>query len=76
METSYSKVFSESPIIINRVRSLLEEQNIPSFVKDQIESGRLAGFGVSFNTVDLYVNKSDYKKATRIVQDFTKEMSS
>lgn len=76
METSYVKVFSESPIFINRVRTLLEEQNIPSFVKNQIESARLAGFGVLTNTVDLYIYKSDLKKATHIVQDFIKDISS
>ncbi len=76
MDTSYVKIFSESPIIINRLRSLLDQQHINSLVKNQIESARLAGFGILNDTIDLYIHKSDLQKAMRIVQDFSKEMSS
>ena len=76
MDTSYVKIFSESPIIINRLRSLLDQQHINSLVKNQIESARLAGFGILNDTIDLYIRKSDLQKAMRIVQDFSKEMSS
>ena len=76
METSYVKIFSESPIIINRLRFLLDEQHIGSFVKNQIESARLAGFGILNDTIDLYIHKTDLQKAMLIVQNYTKEMSS
>ena len=76
MDTSYVKIFSKSPIIINRLRSLLDQQHINSLVKNQIESARLAGFGILNDTIDLYIRKSDLQKAMRIVQDFSKEMSS
>jgi len=76
METSYIKIFSESPIIINRLRSLLDEQHISSLVKNQIESARLAGFGILNDAIDLYIHKTDLQKAMSIVQDFKNEMSS
>ncbi len=75
METSYYKLFSESPIIVNRLRSLLEEEGIDSLVKNQIESARLAGFGVSTQTIDLYIHKADIKKASLILNDFKNEMT-
>tara|TARA_R110001632_G_scaffold6324_1_gene25681 strand:+ start:20383 stop:20613 length:231 start_codon:yes stop_codon:yes gene_type:complete len=76
METTHIKIFSETPIIINRLRSLLEEQNIGSLVKNQFESGRLAGFGAPMNAVDLFILNSDLEKASIIVNDFKKEISS
>jgi hypothetical protein len=76
METTHIKIFSETPIIINRLRSLLEEQNIRSLVKNQFESGRLAGFGAPMNAVDLFILNSDLEKASIIVDDFKKEISS
>ncbi|MEN8857322.1 MAG: DUF2007 domain-containing protein [Flavobacteriaceae bacterium] len=76
METTHIKIFSETPIIINRLRSLLEEQNIGSLVKNQFESGRLAGFGAPMNAVDLFILNSDLEKASIIVDDFKKEISS
>jgi len=76
METTHIKIFSETPIFINRLRSLLEEQNIGSLVKNQFESGRLAGFGAPMNAVDLFILNSDLEKASIIVDDFKKEISS
>jgi len=76
METTHIKIFSETPIIINRLRSLLEEQNIGSLVKNQFESGRLAGFGAPMNAVDLFILNSDLEKASIILYDFKKEISS
>ena len=76
MTTAHIKIFSETPIIINRLRSLLEEQNIGSLVKNQFESGRLAGFGAPMNAVDLFILNSDLEKASIIVDDFKKEISS
>jgi len=76
METTHVKIFSETPIIINRLRSLLEEQGIGSLVKNQFESGRLAGFGAPMNAVDLFILNSDLEKASIIVDDFKKEISS
>jgi hypothetical protein len=36
METTHIKIFSETPIIINRLQALLEEVHIGSFVKNNI----------------------------------------
>mgnify|MGYP006081164805 FL=1 len=76
MKATHIKLFSESPIIVNRVRSLLQEQGIGSLVKNQIESARLAGFGVSLDTVDLFILSSDLEKANKVLITFKKDINS
>ena len=64
------KILTDSSIVINRIVQLLEEQGIPSIVKDQAESARLAGYGTFLNDAELYVKKSDFKRAEEIIQSF------
>lgn len=61
------KIHTGTSITINRIANLLEEENIPSIIKNNNESGRLAGFGTSFNDVELYVLNTDVDRATRIL---------
>lgn len=64
------KVLTNSAIVINRIVQLLDENNIHALTKDNVESGRLAGFGTSYFDVELYVYKSDLEKTQIIIQDF------
>lgn len=66
----YVKILTDSSIIINRISQLLDEEKIPSMVKDNVISARLAGFGTSSNDVELYVYKSDIDKAETIIKSF------
>ena len=45
-------------------------------IKDNVESARLAGFGISSNEVALFVHSSDYERATKVIEEFKKEGSS
>jgi len=67
------RILTNSSITINRIASILEENNIPSLIKDNTESARLAGFGTSQNNVDLFVNKPDFEKANKIIEEFMKD---
>ncbi|MFT6998464.1 MAG: putative nucleotidyltransferase [Cryomorphaceae bacterium] len=67
------KVLTNSSIVINRIVQLLEENNIQSLVKDNVESSKLAGFGTSYFDVDLYVYKSDVEKAQEIIKGALEE---
>lgn len=69
----YIKILTDSSIVINRVVQLLNEEKIPSIVKDNVESGRLAGFGTSSNDVELFVHKSDVNRAEMIIKPFMEE---
>ncbi|MCL6218381.1 putative signal transducing protein [Zunongwangia pacifica] len=65
----YTKILTSTSIIINRIASLLTEKNISIRVRDNVESGRLAGFGVPQNDVELFVLKSEYQKAQEVIAD-------
>ncbi|WKN46272.1 putative signal transducing protein [Tunicatimonas pelagia] len=67
------KMLIGSSIVINRAASLLDENNIPTLIKDNVESARLAGFGTLQNEVELYIYKSDLKRAQLIIEEFRKD---
>ncbi len=64
------KIQTGDSILINRIASLLEENNITSLTRDNAESARLAGYGAPQNSVELYVNKEDEERALEILGDF------
>lgn len=67
------KILTGSSITINRIAFLLDQKNIPTLIKDNVESARLAGFGTAQNDVDLYVYESDFENAREIIEEFNKE---
>ena len=76
MKTQYLKIYTSSLIIINSIRNLLEENNISSLVKNHPESARLAGFGSSMDSVELYILTKDLEKSQPILNAFKKEINS
>ena len=69
------KIFTSSSIIINRIASILNQNNIQTLIKDNVESARLAGFGISSNDVELYIDNSDVESAQKIINEFKRENS-
>jgi len=69
----YTRILTDSSIIISRINYLLQENNIDSKIKDNVESARLAGFGTPNNNVELYVWSDDYEKAKTLIDNFLKE---
>lgn len=67
-------VFTGSTILTNRLAFLLDENEIPSLIKDQKESGRLAGFGATGNSSELFIYTTDFEKAKNIIEKFKKEI--
>ncbi|RKF04532.1 putative signal transducing protein [Tenacibaculum lutimaris] len=68
------KVFSGSQIFANRLSQLLDEIEVPYLIKDNKESGRLAGFGTLGNSVDVFIYESDLEKAQNTIDDFKQEI--
>jgi hypothetical protein len=62
------RILTDSAILINRIAQILNENKITSLVKDDVESARLAGFGIPLNEVQLYVYESDEDEANRIIK--------
>ncbi len=66
------KIFTGSLIVTNRIASLLDENKISTRIQNNMDSGRLAGFGTLENDIDLYVQNSDFESAQKILMEFNK----
>lgn len=71
----HTKVFTGNSITTNRLAFLLDEKGIATLVKDNQESGRLAGFGTTGSLVELFIYEADLEKATSVIEKFKKEIS-
>ncbi|ARV06427.1 hypothetical protein BTO04_06810 [Polaribacter sp. SA4-10] len=76
MIDNYTKVFTETTIIVKRLHSLLNEAGVSSRLSDRVESARLGGFGVPPNSVELFVLNNDIEKAQPIIDSFKEEINS
>ncbi len=76
-DTNYNKVFSGNFIVVQMIKDRLESSGISPIIKDESESGRLAGFGASIQGFqELYVSNEELSKATAIVDAVNEEISS
>jgi hypothetical protein len=76
MKDLYTKVFTESTILVNRLHSLLTEAGVSARLSDKVESARLGGFGIPLNSVELFVLNSHLQKAQPIINSFKEEINS
>jgi hypothetical protein len=75
MIDNYTKVFTETTILVKRLHSLLNEAGVSSRLSDRVESARLGGFGVPPNSVELLVLNDDLEKAKPIIESFKREIN-
>jgi hypothetical protein len=72
--SNYIHVFSGNFIEVQRIFKALEAVNICAVIKDESESGRLAGFGSSIQGLqEIHVHKDELNKATPIIKNLTSE---
>ncbi|WP_250432598.1 putative signal transducing protein [Hanstruepera flava] len=75
MDSEYKKVFTGSFIVAQLIVDKLKAVDITAIVKDETESGRLAGFGSSVpGYQDVYVHQDELENAMPIVNDVTSEL--
>ena len=75
MESHYIKIFTGSFIIVQRITGKLKEIGISPVIKDETESGRLAGFGPPIpGQQEMFVHEDELDKATSIVQSALADM--
>ncbi len=75
METLYTKIYTGNFILIQLMVSRLDDIGISTIVKDESESGRLAGFGASIQGhQELYVHNDELEKAVPVVESVRTEM--
>jgi len=71
----YIKIFSGNFIVAQLVVDRLNGIGISAIVKDESESGRLAGFASSIpGFQELYVSKDEVEYAVPIVEEVTAEL--
>ncbi len=74
-DTNYTKIFSGNFIVVQMLKDRLESAGISPIIKDESESGRLAGFGASIQGFqELYVSKEEQTKANAILKDVNEEL--
>ena len=61
------KILTDIDIIVNRGAELLDTIGISCLIKNNVESARLAGFGTSYNDVELWIDETDLEKAQKIL---------
>jgi len=69
-ESNYTKIYTGNFIIAQLIVDRLQEKGISAVIKDESESGRLAGFGASIQgQQELYVNNEEVDLAVPIVEE-------
>jgi len=76
MSTSeYTCVYNGNFILVNRIKSALENLGIIPIIKDEGESQRLAGYGsMNQGFQEVYVHNDELDKAQAIVDRVKSEM--
>ncbi|GLB49228.1 putative signal transducing protein [Neptunitalea lumnitzerae] len=70
----FEKVFEGSSIAAKQIIAALEEKGIEPIVKDETESGRLAGFAPKIiNNVQLFVHKDELTLSKEVVASLENE---
>ena len=64
------KIFSGSQILAQALQVKLEAAEISTVVKNNIQSGIIAGFGTSGQAVEVFIEKHDLIKANLIIEEF------
>ncbi|GGG43269.1 putative signal transducing protein [Bizionia arctica] len=75
MDSNYIKIYTGSFIIAQLIVDKLDAVGVSAIVKDESESGRLAGFGSSIPGLqEIYVNEEELDAAVPIVESVTAEL--
>lgn len=74
-EDEFQRIYTGSQVNVKYLQGLLEEQNIPTIVRDEFQSGLRGGFGGGLpGQVQLFAPASQNNKALQIVDEaFPKE---
>ena len=68
-DSNYKKIYSGNIFITQQIKQSLNEIGIEPIVKDNTESGRLAGFGTpSIGIQEVFVHENEYEKSLEIIK--------
>lgn len=73
--SNYIKIYTGNMIIVQLMKQRLEDIGINPVIKDELESGRLAGFASPNPSFpEIYVHENELNKAVRVVETVRSEM--
>lgn len=75
MDSTYTKIFTDTNIIVRGLQNQLEDKGIHSIVKDGFESARLAGYGEQLASVALLVLNKDLETAKSILETYKEKIN-
>lgn len=64
------KVFSGSEILAQALQVKLEDAKVSTILKNNIQSGRIAGFGTADQAVEVFIQETDFAKANPVIEEF------
>ncbi|TGD59113.1 putative signal transducing protein [Flavobacterium humi] len=64
------KVFSGSEILAQALQAKLEEAGVGTVAKNNIQSGRLPGFGTAGQAMEIFIQETDFAKANPVIEEF------
>lgn len=67
MPDTFSLLYTGSLVDVQRLKAILEENDIFPIIKDENESARLAGFGAPTMMQQLWVPESEVKKSKTLL---------
>lgn len=67
MSDSFRLLYTGNIVDVQRLKALLEENDIFPIIKDETESARLAGFGAPTMMQQLWVPTSEFEKAKTLL---------
>ena len=73
-DTIYTAIYKGSFIIAQLMRDRLEANGIVPIIKDESESGRLAGFGSTGDYIELHVHQDELERSKEIINTVLDEM--
>ena len=74
-ETQYVKIYTGNTIIVQLIKQRLEDAGINPIIKDEAESGRLAGFASAIPSFsEILVHGNELDKAVHIVEAVRSKM--
>lgn len=69
-DQNYIRIFTGSTIMSKRLEQQLKQAGINPIVKNETESGRLAGFGPAIvDQVQVFVHKDEQQRALKISEE-------
>jgi len=64
------QVFSGRESLARTLQVKLEEAGVNTIAKNNIQSGRVSGFGTADQAVEIFIQETDFGKANPVIEEF------